>query len=102
VLYLVLVLVISAFALLIAALTTANTLWAWVSVAISVVAAGLLIFDWLRGRRRVAATSTPRSTAAEPAQRFDATTELSRVPDAADSPPAEWSSAQRAPAGSSW
>jgi hypothetical protein len=60
VLYLVLILVIVAFVLLIAALTTANTIWAWVSVAISVVAAGLLIFDWLRGRRRVATTSAPR------------------------------------------
>jgi membrane protein implicated in regulation of membrane protease activity len=61
VLYLVLTLVITAFALLVAALTTANTVWAWVSVAISVVAAGLLVFDWLRGRRRVAATSAPRA-----------------------------------------
>lgn len=59
-LYLVLILVIAAFALLIAALTTAHTVWAWVSVAISVFAAGLLVFDWLRGRRRVAATSAPR------------------------------------------
>jgi hypothetical protein len=60
VLYVVLVLVIAAFALLIAALTTANTVWAWVSVGISVVAAALLVFDWLRGRQRVAATSAPR------------------------------------------
>jgi hypothetical protein len=64
VLYLVLVLVIAAFGLLIAALTTANTIWAWISVAISVFAAGLLIFDWIRGRRVVAATSAPRE--AEP------------------------------------
>jgi hypothetical protein len=56
-LYLVLTLVIVAFGLLIAALTTANTLWAWVSVAISVVAAVLLVMDWARSRRRVAATS---------------------------------------------
>jgi hypothetical protein len=60
VLYVVLILVITAFALLIAALTTANTVWAWVSVGISVVAAALLVFDWLRGRQRVAATSAPR------------------------------------------
>ena len=59
-LYLVLILVITAFGLLIAALTTAHTVWAWISVGISVVAAGLLVFDWLRGRRRVAATSAPR------------------------------------------
>jgi hypothetical protein len=67
VLYLVLVLVIAAFGLLIAALTTANTVWAWVSVAISVFAAGLLVFDWLRGRRRVAATSAPREPEPLPA-----------------------------------
>jgi hypothetical protein len=59
-LYLVLVLVIAAFGLLIAALATANTLWAWVSVGISVVAAALLVHDWVRGRRKVAATSAPR------------------------------------------
>ena len=60
-LYLVLILVITAFGLLIAALTTAHTVWAWISVGISVFAAGLLVFDWLRGRRRVAATSAPRA-----------------------------------------
>jgi hypothetical protein len=63
-LYLVLILVIAAFVLLITALATANTVWAWVSVGISVVAAGLLLYDWLRGRQRVAATSAPRQ--AEP------------------------------------
>ena len=62
-LYLVLILVLTAFGLLIAALTTAHTLWAWISVGISVLAAGLLVFDWLRGRRRVAATSGPRVAA---------------------------------------
>jgi hypothetical protein len=62
-LYLVLTLVIVAFGLLIAALTTANTVWAWVSVAISVVAAVLLVMDWARSRRRVAATSVRRDEA---------------------------------------
>lgn len=51
-LYLVLGLVLAAFGLLITALTTANTLFAWVSVIVSVLAAGLLVVDWLRGRRR--------------------------------------------------
>jgi hypothetical protein len=54
VLYLVLGLVLAAFGLLITALATAHTLFAWVSVAVSVLAAGLLVFDWLRGRRRAA------------------------------------------------
>ncbi|GAB3905973.1 hypothetical protein GCM10029964_102030 [Kibdelosporangium lantanae] len=51
-LVLVLLLVVAALGLLIAALTTANTLWAWISVVISVVAAGLLVMDWVRNRRR--------------------------------------------------
>ncbi|TCO56660.1 hypothetical protein [Actinocrispum wychmicini] len=51
-LVLVLLLVVAALGLLIAALTTANTLWAWLSVLISVVAAGLLVTDWVRTRRR--------------------------------------------------
>jgi hypothetical protein len=51
-LFLVLLLVVAALGLLIAALTTANTLWAWLSVVISVVAAGLLVMDWVRNRRR--------------------------------------------------
>jgi hypothetical protein len=51
-LYLVLLLVVASLGLLIAALTTANTLWAWISVLISVIATGLLILDWVRNRRR--------------------------------------------------
>lgn len=51
-LYIVLALVLAAFGLLIAALTTANTLWAWISVVVSVVAAALLVMDWVNGRRR--------------------------------------------------
>jgi hypothetical protein len=60
VLYIVLALVVAAFGLLIAALTTANTLWAWLSVIVSVVAAALLVTDWWRGRRaRAARQATP-------------------------------------------
>jgi hypothetical protein len=57
VLYIVLALVLAAFGLLIGALTTANTLWAWISVVVSVVAAALLIMDWIKGRR--ARTAAP-------------------------------------------
>ena len=53
-LYIVLALVLGAFGLLIAALTTANTLWAWISVVVSVVAAALLVMDWVSGRRKKA------------------------------------------------
>jgi hypothetical protein len=59
VLYIVLALVLGAFGLLIAALTTANTLWAWISVVVSVVAAALLISDWVTGRRRSRAGDEP-------------------------------------------
>jgi heme exporter protein D len=52
VLYIVLALVLAAFGLLIAALTTAETLWAWISVVVSVAAAALLVMDWVKGRRR--------------------------------------------------
>jgi hypothetical protein len=55
VLYIVLALVLAAFGLLIGALTTANTLFAWASVLVSVVAAALLITDWLKSRRAKAA-----------------------------------------------
>lgn len=51
-LYLVLVLVVASLGLLIAALTTANTLWAWISVLISVVAGALMVLDWVQNRRR--------------------------------------------------
>jgi hypothetical protein len=69
-LVLVLLLVVAALGLLIAALTTANTLWAWLSVVISVAAAALLVMDWVRNRRR-------RSQAAPAADR---TPTAARVP----------------------
>lgn len=58
-LYIVLALVLGAFGLLIAALTTANTLWAWISVVVSVVAAALLVMDWVSGRRGKARGDAP-------------------------------------------
>jgi hypothetical protein len=60
VLYIVLALVLAAFGLLIAALTTANTLWAWLSVIVSVAAAALLVTDWVRGRRKAKAAGVDR------------------------------------------
>jgi membrane protein implicated in regulation of membrane protease activity len=62
VLYIVLALVVAAFGLLVAALTTANTLWAWISVVVSVVAAALLVTDWLSGRRKARAGDSARPT----------------------------------------
>ncbi len=59
VLIIVLLLVLAAFGLLVAALTTANTLWAWASVVVSLVAAGILVVDWLGNRKRKSADRTP-------------------------------------------
>jgi len=53
-LFLVLALVVVAFGLLVTALATSAMLWAWLSVGASVVAAGFLVVDWRRRRRRSA------------------------------------------------
>ncbi|WP_206793489.1 hypothetical protein [Amycolatopsis sp. MtRt-6] len=69
-LYIVLVLVLAALGLLVTALMTASSLWAWVSIGLSVLAGLLLVADWLRRRRRSAApavTAEPEPEApAEP------------------------------------
>ena len=66
-LLLVLILVLVAFGLLVVALLTGNVLSAWLSVAVSVAAAVVLIIDWLQRRSAVKAgragaesTSAPR------------------------------------------
>lgn len=59
-LFIVLGLVLAALGLLIAALSTATTLWAWLSIVISLAGAAILFLDWLRNRRR------PRQEAPEP------------------------------------
>ncbi|MDQ0382321.1 hypothetical protein [Amycolatopsis thermophila] len=61
-LFIVLVLVLAALGLLITALITASSLWAWISIGLSVVAGLLLVVDWVRrrvGRRRQAAVAEP-------------------------------------------
>ena len=83
-LYIVLALVLAAFGLLIAALTTATTLWAWISVVVSVAAAGLLVYDWWQGRRAKAA-----ATPAEEPRATVATAEPYEVDDAVDDVPDE-------------
>jgi hypothetical protein len=62
-LYLVLLLVLAAFGLLVVALASAQTLWAWGSVLLSVAGAVVLFVDWRRRRRADAGPVT----AAEPA-----------------------------------
>ncbi|GAA1230789.1 hypothetical protein GCM10009676_12020 [Prauserella halophila] len=49
-LYIVLILVLGALGLVVAALITADSLWAWVSLGVSVLAAILLVIDWWRRR----------------------------------------------------
>lgn len=58
-LYIVLVLVLAALGLLVSALITASSLWAWVSIGLSVLAGLILVADWLRRRRRAAAPAEP-------------------------------------------
>jgi hypothetical protein len=62
VLYIVLILVVAALALLVTALITATSLWAWVSIGLSVLAGVILLFDWLRRRKRSAAAEAEPST----------------------------------------
>lgn len=57
-LFIVLLLVLIAFGLLIAALVTSATLDAWASLGVSVLAAVVLVLDWLR-RRRSRRPATP-------------------------------------------
>jgi hypothetical protein len=61
VLYIVLGLVLAALGLLVAALSTATTFWAWLSIVISLAGAGLLFYDWTRNRRAKAAPHSPAS-----------------------------------------
>lgn len=65
-LFVVLLLVLTAFGLLITALVTANTVWAWLSVGVSVLGAALLLIDWIGGRRKAAEQPTE-----EPAETRD-------------------------------
>lgn len=54
-LYIALILVVAALAGVVAALITANSLWAWISIGLSVVAGLILLVDWLRRRSKPAA-----------------------------------------------
>lgn len=51
-LFIVLILVLAALGLLITALVTASQTWAWISIGLSLVAALVLVIDWLRRRAR--------------------------------------------------
>jgi hypothetical protein len=96
VLYLVLILVLAALGLLVAALVTSQSLFAWISIALSLLAAGALFLDWLSRRRAERrAASEPAvdeeladeepTEAAEPAEPVESTTDSA----AAEVEPAE-------------
>ncbi|WP_290058547.1 hypothetical protein [Amycolatopsis solani] len=114
-LYIVLVLVLAALGLLVSALITASSLWAWVSIALSVLAGLLLVADWLRRRRRSAAPETDEpvaesAAAAEPARETEPDGEpaeaeqtalipaAGELGDPADTPEPELESAEPEPA----
>ena len=62
-LYIVLVLVLAALGLLVTALITATSLWAWISIGLSVLAGVILVADWLRRRsRRSAGTAAAEAS----------------------------------------
>jgi hypothetical protein len=65
VLYIVLVLVLAALGLLVTALITATSLWAWISIGLSVLAGVILVVDWLRRRSKRSAEVAAAETSDE-------------------------------------
>ncbi|HEV7975933.1 hypothetical protein [Amycolatopsis sp.] len=93
-LYIVLVLVLAALGLLVTALLTANTVWAWVSVVLSVLAGLILLIDWLRRRRKKPAAEAEPETAdsddsADKDEAVDEETVAGELPEAEKPPVAE-------------
>lgn len=88
-LYIVLLLVLAALGLLVPALTTAQTHWAWLAVGASAAAALVLVWDWWL-RRRSGPAPTAAGTAAErgdlQADADDRADAVAEVPDTPVSP----------------
>ncbi|VVJ21027.1 FIG035962: transmembrane protein [Amycolatopsis camponoti] len=100
-LYIVLVLVLAALGLLVTALITASSLWAWVSIGLSVLAGLLLVADWLRRRRRSAAPAEPAPSAPaseEPVTEEPVAEEPGSEEPIAEEPVSKESSAEKPPA----
>jgi hypothetical protein len=70
VLYIVLILVLAALVGVVTALITANSLWAWISIGLSVLAGIVLFVDWMR-RRSASDTAEPSEPAEEPSATVD-------------------------------
>lgn len=84
-LYIVLILVLAALGLVVAALVTANSLWAWISIGLSVVAGLLLLLDWLRRRsKRAAATDEPDGEETETTTSTEASAENPDTPETSE------------------
>ncbi|WP_020674315.1 hypothetical protein [Amycolatopsis nigrescens] len=64
-LYIVLILVLAALGLLVTALITANSLWAWISLVVSAVAGLVLIIDLARRRSKRSAAGSAEADSAE-------------------------------------
>lgn len=67
-LYIVLILVLAALAGVVTALITANSLWAWISIGLSVLAGIVLFVDWMR-RRSATPAALDEPVAAEQADK---------------------------------
>ncbi|MFD4193045.1 SPOR domain-containing protein [Amycolatopsis thermoflava] len=99
-LFIVLVLVLAALGLLIAALITANSLWAWISIGLSVAAGLLLVVDFVRrrvARRRASAVAEQAEEPAAGASTDDdepSTPEATTVEKPADKPAPETPAAE--------
>lgn len=83
-LYIVLVLVLAALGLLVTALITASSLWAWVSIGLSVLAGLMLVADWVRRRRRAAAPAEPAAAAPAPEEPVSEEPAAEEQPDEAE------------------
>ncbi|AIJ22631.1 hypothetical protein [Amycolatopsis methanolica] len=99
-LFIVLVLVLAALGLLITALITANSLWAWISIGLSVAAGLLLVVDFVRrrvARRRASAVAEQGEEPAVAASTDDdepSTPEATAVEKPADEPAPETAAAE--------
>ncbi|GAB3585655.1 hypothetical protein GCM10027445_63430 [Amycolatopsis endophytica] len=89
-LFIVLILVLAALGLLIAALITANSLWAWISIGLSIVAGLVLVADFVRRRvaRRRAARDAAEDASAAVDEDEDEKPEQSAAPEDAAEPAA--------------
>lgn len=92
-LYIVLLLVLAALGLLVTALITANSLWAWVSIVLSVLAGLVLVADFVRRRsarrraERAVATRVDAAPVEEDEDEVPASADPDEEPDRTGVPP---------------